>query len=166
MKKIVFILFCISIIILANNNERYIIPSDAIRFRIIANSNSIQDQNQKLEIKKSIEGELEKLLSNADSALQSRDIIKNNLNNINNIVSSKTNNFKINYGNNYFPQKEYRNVIYPEGNYESLVITLGEGLGNNWWCVLYPPLCFIDEEESDYNYSIYVKDLFSKLNSK
>ena len=61
----------------------------------------------------------------------------------------------------YFPKKEYKGVEYNEGNYESLVITLGEGKGDNWWCVLFPPLCLIDAEEqtSDVEYKFLVKEI-------
>ena len=165
MKKVVFILFFLSIIIISSKDNKYILPNDAIRFRIVANSNSLEDQQIKYKIKKDIEAELKYLLENNGSAVEMRNSINNNLENINNIVSSKTSDYKINYGYNYFPKKEYRNVIYPEGEYESLVITIGKGLGNNWWCVLYPPLCLIDESESDYNYDLYVKKVLSKLNS-
>src|SRR5699024_12022407 len=52
---------------------------------------------------------------------------------------------QVNYGTNVeFPIKKYGNFLYPAGEYEAIVITLGEGLGENWWCVLFPPLCFLD----------------------
>ena len=162
MKKIVFILFIISLIIIFNTEEKYILPKDSIRFRIIANSNSLDDQSTKYEIKRDIEKKLQELLMNTKTSNESRNLIKKNLDVIDNIVSSKTNNYTIKYGLNFFPKKEYRNVIYPEGNYESLVITIGNGLGNNWWCVLYPPLCFIDDTKSDYDYDLYIKEIFSK----
>ena len=47
--------------------------------------------------------------------------------------------YKINYGTNYFPRKEYKGIVYEEGEYESLVVTLGNGLGENFWCILFPP---------------------------
>ena len=56
--------------------------------------------------------------------------------------------FTINFGDNYFPEKEYKDVIYEEGNYESLVVTLGNGEGDNWWCVLFPPICTLEVEEN------------------
>ena len=56
--------------------------------------------------------------------------------------------YKINYGYNYFPKKKYKSVTYKEGMYESLVITLGTGEGDNWWCVLFPPLCLVEADES------------------
>ena len=53
--------------------------------------------------------------------------------------------YKVNYGMNYFPVKKYDGVTYKEGNYESLVVSIGEAKGNNYWCILYPPLCMIDD---------------------
>lgn len=64
---------------------------------------------------------------------------------------------------NYFPEKEYKGVKYDEGYYESLVITLGEGKGKNWWCVLFPPLCLVEAEESDkVEYKFFIKELIDK----
>ena len=73
--------------------------------------------------------------------------------------------FHIHYGKNYFPQKEYKDIIYESGEYESLVITLGEGKGENFWCVLFPPLCFI-EEDSKVEYKSIIKELIEKHFSK
>ena len=71
--------------------------------------------------------------------------------------------FTINFGNNYFPDKEYKEVLYEKGYYESLVVTLGKGEGDNWWCVLFPPICTLEvEENKDIEYKIFVKELFEK----
>ena len=73
--------------------------------------------------------------------------------------------YDINYGNNYFPEKKYKGVTYKEGNYESLVVTLGNGKGDNWWCVMFPPLCLMDTEEqnlSNAEYHFWIKDIFDK----
>ena len=70
--------------------------------------------------------------------------------------------YQIHYGNNYFPAKYYKGITYPAGNYESLVITLGSGAGKNFWCVLFPPLCLLENTEediSDVDYRLYVKKL-------
>ena len=61
-------------------------------------------------------------------------------------------------------KKEYKEVIYNEGNYESLVITLGNGYGDNWWCVLFPPLCLIDAKEKDLSnveYKLYINEILN-----
>ena len=74
-------------------------------------------------------------------------------------------NYDINFGNNYFPDKIYKGIKYEEGNYESLVITLGNGLGHNWWCVLFPPLCLLDENNNLENaeYEFYASKLINKF---
>lgn len=162
MKKIIFLGISIFIgFLVYKKSDEIIIPSNAIRMRIIANSNNIKDLYEKKKLKKEIENDIYSLIESASSINDARNILKNNLNNINAIIKSKTNNFKVNYGINYFPKKTYRGVIYPEGEYESLVVTLGNGMGDNWWCVLYPPLCLIEENKttSDVEYHSLIYDV-------
>lgn len=146
-----------------------VIPEDALRIRVIANSNSEYDQEIKNEVKQVIQYKMYNLLKDTKGVSEARRVINNNLNNIDNEVGNvlKNNNYNldytINYGLNYFPSKEYKGVTYEEGYYESLVITLGEGKGDNWWCVLFPPLCLLEAESSnDVEYTSYVKELFEK----
>jgi stage II sporulation protein R len=64
-----------------------------------------------------------------------------------------------------FQKKTYKGVTYEEGYYESLVITLGSGMGDNWWCLMYPPLCLMESESenlSNANYQLFVKNIFAK----
>lgn len=162
MKKIIVFLFALTIIYLSINEEEIVIPTSSIRYRIIANSNETKDQMLKLNIKDKINKELMPLLTNANSIEESRDLIKNNIGNIKNIVSKYTDDFSVSYGNNYFPEKKYKGINYEAGDYESLVINLGSGLGDNWWCVLYPPLCLIDEDAtSDIEYTSFVKEIIN-----
>ena len=73
--------------------------------------------------------------------------------------------YDVNYGLNYFPEKEYNGVIYPEGEYESLVVTIGDGLGENFWCVLFPPLCLLEAKETDttdIEYTSFIKEVIEK----
>ena len=71
--------------------------------------------------------------------------------------------YEVSFGLNYFPEKEYKGVVYKEGEYESLVITLGNGEGENFWCVLFPPICTLEvEEDEDISYRFLIKDLFDK----
>ena len=159
MKKIIVFLFALTIIYLSISEEEIIIPTSSIRYRIIANSNETKDQMLKLNIKDKINKEIMPLLSNANSIEESRELIENNIGNIENIVSKYTDDYTVSYGSNYFPEKTYKGINYDEGNYESLVISLGEGLGDNWWCVLYPPLCLIDESANDIEYTSLVKEI-------
>lgn len=162
MKKGLLILICFIIgLCIYKKEDEIVIPSDAIRVRIIANSNNIQDINQKLKLKNEIKKDLYDFVRNAKNSLDASNNIQNNLNTIKKIISQKTNDFTINYGKNYFPKKVYRGIIYSEGMYNSLTITLGKGHGENWWCVLYPPLCLINENNTtnDVEYRSYVYDL-------
>ena len=66
----------------------------------------------------------------------------------------------------YFPSKEYKGVNYNSGDYESLVISLGESKGNNWWCVLYPPLCLLESESNNMEeneYKLYIQEILDKV---
>ena len=162
MKKIIVLLFALTIIYISKSEEEIIISTNSIRYRIIANSDSTKDQMLKMNIKEKLDEEILPILSDSNSIEDSRLLIKDNLDNIKNIVSKYTDDFDVNYGKNYFPKKTYKGINYDAGNYESLVITLGSGLGKNWWCVLYPPLCLIDENTNDVEYTTLVKEILKK----
>mgnify|MGYP004640052381 FL=1 len=166
MKKIIIALFLVTVLILVNNKEtEVLIPKEAIRFRIIANSNKLEDQTQKLEIKKELEPVIANILSTSNSLDETRKEIKNNMYEVKNILNKYDTDYKLNYGYNYFPEKNYKGVTYKSGEYESLVVTLGDGLGDNWWCVLFPPLCLLEASEEDYDdvtYTSYIKELIDK----
>ncbi len=145
------------------------IPSDAIRIRIIPNSNSSYDQKIKSKVKDRLETSLYDLLKDAENSDEAKKLIKNNLNivekDIENVFTSEKYNlgYEVSFGYNYFPKKKYKGVKYKEGYYESLLVTLGEGKGNNWWCVLYPPLCLIETDEAkNIEYKSFVKEILSK----
>ena len=163
LKKIIVVLFLVSLaFIFSNHDEEIIIPNNAIRFRVIANSDSVEDQMKKMEIKSAVENKVYALINGENNAIEVRNIIEDNMDTIKDIVEEYNVPYNINYGNNYFPSKTYKGVMYPAGNYESLVITLGDGVGANFWCVLFPPLCLIDnskEDISDVDYQLYVKKL-------
>ena len=164
MKKIIVFLFFLTIICLNNSKEEIIIPTSSIRYRIIANSDNPKDQLLKLKIKDDINKEIMPVLARANSIAESRDLITKNMSSIENVIKKYTNDYKVEFGNNYFPKKTYRGINYDEGEYESLVITLGNGLGENFWCVLYPPLCLVDEEtSSDIEYTTLVSEIIDKL---
>lgn len=166
MKKIVIALFVVMVLLLLNSRqEQIIIPSDAIRFRIIANSNNIKDQEEKIKLKKDLEPVLGSILSNSYTKDGTIENINNNMNEIKKTIEKHNLDYNINFGLNYFPEKTYKGLKYSSGDYESLVVTLGDGLGDNWWCVLFPPLCLIEAEEENYDeytYTSYIKELLEK----
>ena len=166
MKKIIVFLFICTILLLSKNNDKFIIPSDSIRFRILANSNTNLDQDIKWQINHDIIPIIDDILKESTTLDDARFKINTNMYNLEKVVNRYTDKYTINYGINYFPKKEYDGVVYPDGNYESLVITLGDGLGDNWWCVLFPPLCLLDAEDNNtgnIEYKSYVKEVIEKF---
>ena len=172
MKKIIIIMITILTFALVSKNvnaNSIMIPEEAIRLRVLANSDSTYDQQVKLEVANEVQNEIYDLLKDTTSINESRNIIKNNIPKIENAVEkvfkekNYVNTFKVKYGYNYFPEKEFKGVKYSEGEYESVLVTLGEGKGKNWWCVLFPPLCLIEAEESDeVEYKFFVQELLEK----
>lgn len=166
MKKVIISLFIVTILVLVNKNDtKVLIPDNAIRFRIIANSNSIEDQKEKIEIRNELEPIIADILTNSNTKEETKNKINLNMNKINNLLKKHEKNYDINYGLNFFPEKNYRGVTYKEGNYESLVVTLGDGLGDNWWCVLFPPLCLLEANEDNFDditYTSYLQELINK----
>ena len=165
MKKTIIILSII-IILLSFTKTNTRIPKDSIRFRVIANSDDIDSQILKQKVVENLKSNLINT-NKFTNIVETRNFLEENIPLYTNIVDKtlKDNNsnedFHINYGKNYFPEKEYNNEIYEEGMYESLVITIGKGLGQNFWCVLFPPLCF--DEKEDYHYKSFIKEIFTKI---
>lgn len=126
------------------------IPNEAIRLRILANSDSDKDQAIKRLVRDEINKEITKWVEDLTSLDDARNIIKSKLPEIQaiaeEIVAAEGSNqsVKTEFDKVQFPTKLYGQFLYPAGEYEAILITLGEGEGANWWCVLYPPLCFLD----------------------
>lgn len=130
------------------------IAENIIRFHVIANSDSTQDQALKLKVKDELVESLSPLLSNAESIAEARTIISENLSLIQATAqaSIRQNGYdypvKVTLENCYFPLKVYGNCTFPPGEYEALRVKIGAAEGKNWWCVMFPPLCFVDETYS------------------
>jgi len=124
-----------------------------IRFHVIANSDSEEDQNLKLKVRDAVIDYLQPKLAASNSIDESEKIIiseYDELENISkNIILENGYEYDVNVGIDYsqFPTKQYSNVVLPAGEYKALRIIIGEGSGKNWWCVMFPPLCFVDEEK-------------------
>ncbi len=165
-KTICLIILAITIFLLViQKSNNVVIPREAIRIRVIANSNSNLDQEEKKKVLNNIKMELYELLKDARTLSEARKIINDNIKRLNiSILDSTKENFKLNYGMNYFPKKVYKGIIYEEGEYESLVITLGSGQGDNFWCVLFPPLCLLEgnNDTEDVTYQFFVKEMLEK----
>lgn len=173
MRKIIVLIITIMLLFIFSNISKKtesIIPDSAIRFRVIANSNTAYDQNVKIQIRNLIQNKILELTKDTKSIEEVRNIILEHQEELYSIINNKLEelnydkSFKLSYGNNYFPEKKYKGLIYKSGDYESLVITLGEGKGDNFWCVLFPPLCTleVDESTSDVEYKFFIKEIIDR----
>ena len=149
--------------------ETKVIKDESIRLRILANSNTIEDQRIKMEVAKSVQKELYELLKDTKDVKEARTRILDNLDTIKKEVETTLQNndtslnYLVKYGKNYFPSKNYKGINYNAGEYETLLVSLNQGKGDNWWCILFPPLCLLEAEESnDVEYKLLVKEIIEK----
>jgi stage II sporulation protein R len=125
-------------------------PTNIIRFHVVANGNSKEEQELKLHVRDAVLEALEDDLSNFDNIDEARDYIKSHLETIEAIAKKvvrergKDYDVKALFGKFQFPVKTYGFITLPSGEYEALRIIIGKGEGKNWWCILFPPLCFVD----------------------
>ncbi|MEK4014428.1 stage II sporulation protein R [Peribacillus sp. FSL M8-0224] len=127
-----------------------VIPDEAIRLRILANSDAEEDQAVKRLIRDKVNEDITKWVAELTSLDEARDVITSHLPDIQATAEAVIKeqgleqSVKVDFGQAEFPTKLYGQYLYPAGEYEAVIITLGEGDGANWWCVLFPPLCFLD----------------------
>lgn len=172
MKKLLIVVAALVLIItFTKKDEDYIIvPNTSIRFRIIPNSNTAYDINIKEKVKNEINDVIKNIESSSTDINTSREKIKASIpeieTKINTLFESENynKNYNINYGMNYFPEKIYKGVKYPSGEYESMVIEIGEASGDNYWCVLFPPLCMIDDTDTEeVEYKFFISEILKKF---
>lgn len=124
---------------------------DILRFHVRANSDSDEDQQLKLAVRDDVVAMMKPLLSDCDSVSESKGVVISNLQNIYttavNTITEQGYDYpvKVYVTVEEFPAKAYGDLTFPEGKYQALRIDIGDALGQNWWCVMYPPLCFIDD---------------------
>lgn len=130
------------------------ISEKIIRLHVLANSDADYDQALKLKVKDAIVEELTKTFVNVKSKEEARILIRKNYAKIRNIARSVINEEGYDYdvhvylGDCMFPTKIYKDLTFPAGEYEALRVDIGNAEGKNWWCVMYPPLCFVDQTYS------------------
>src|SRR5699024_7216110 len=134
-----------------DDSDYEVIPDDAIRLRILANSDSDKDQALKEDVRDAVNEEINGWVEKLNDIDQARNIIQSNVPQLEKTVervlkgAGSAQAFTVEYAEDVtFPTKLYGSYIYPAGEYEAVLITLGDGEGENWWCVLFPPLCFLD----------------------
>ncbi|WP_332692034.1 stage II sporulation protein R [Halalkalibacter lacteus] len=165
---------------------------EAVRLRILANSDAVKDQALKRDIRDEVNAVITELVMGVHDLNEAKTMIEDNLVEIEEIVEQELHNmgleqsFEVSFSEVQFPTKLYGNIVYPAGLYDAVVITLGEGKGENWWCVLFPPLCFLDmangdaveaevetedaeqvetvsQDEENIEVSFFIVEIFSKL---
>lgn len=126
------------------------IPQQAVRLRILANSDQPQDQWIKRKVRDELSRYIREWAQQPADIEQARREVRARLGDIERIVGDVlerhgfSKEYTVSFGPTTFPPKWFNHRMYPGGEYEALLVTLGKGEGRNWWCVLFPPLCFVD----------------------
>lgn len=157
--QVLGVVFLLVILVLAKsqNGQAKVqqgIADQIIRFHVLANSDSEEDQAVKLKVKTKVVEYLQKQLTNCQSKEEAKAILRANFGKIQEIAAKvlKEEGFdypvKVELATAYFPVKVYGDLTFPEGDYEALRVLIGEAKGKNWWCVMFPSLCFVNETYS------------------
>ena len=176
MKKLLAIFFlCLcfcavlisGVFIFDNNNSNKSTNNSYLRIHIRANSNLEEDQDIKYIIKDAIVDFLTPAISRCKTKEDFEKTLKENLLNIeciaNEILAQNSFDYKTSaqINNEYFPVRSYDNLTLQNGFYDALIVNLGSGKGDNWWCVVYPPLCFLNSN-TDYCYKSRIVEFIKK----
>ncbi|MED4163309.1 stage II sporulation protein R [Halalkalibacterium halodurans] len=198
-KVVIYLLFSLFVLVLSYESQSYhaalahhqeVGEEEAIRLRILANSDAIKDQMVKRNIRDVVNGQITEWVTGLDDLDDAKQMIRENLPKIDRMVESELaalgleQDYTVSFTQAQFPTKLYGNIVYQAGIYDTVLITLGEGNGENWWCVLFPPLCFLDmasgdavdasdeeetveeeveEEQDDVVVSLFIVELFSSI---
>lgn len=157
-KKLNFILILtllifLYIVLLSFNYSQSIscnLSDSVLRLHLIANSDSSTDQELKLKVRDNIIEYINTLTSSYSDKKDVISMVNNHLDSFKeialNTIKENGYNYDVNIeiGNFHFPTKSYGDISFPAGNYDALKIEIGDAIGQNWWCVLFPPLCFVN----------------------
>lgn len=170
MKKICISFALIGIIVLTSLIFCGENDSEYMRIHIRANSNSEADQAVKYVIRDKIVEYLSPLVSSCADENAAKQTVKDNIDTINSIAEAELKKYGFDYGcrsnvlRETFPTRVYEDVTLEYGEYDALIIELGTGTGDNWWCVVYPPLCFVgDSGEGEIKYKSYILELIERI---
>lgn len=136
------------IMIWGNDPFQPSIASKILRFHVLANSDSVSDQSVKLKVRDAVGTYLQPYLEDAGDLKETKQIVNSHMEEVIEIAEKtlKENGYESNVTacitKMHFPEKTYGDYTFPKGRYEALRIVIGEGRGQNWWCVLYPNMCF------------------------
>ncbi len=146
------------------SQNQVLTPENYLRIHIRANSNDEIDQKVKYKVKDAVVEALIPVLAECEDKSQACKVLKSNFAYIEKVANNvlRANGFdyvsKAQFNREYFPTRVYESVTLPEGEYDALVLNLGSGEGNNWWCVVYPAFCFL--ETKNYDNIVYISRIW------
>lgn len=123
-----------------------------VRIHIRANSNNVEDQEVKLCVRDRVIGFITPLIAECSNSGEVKEMLTLRLDDIENIADNVLSESGFEYvsraeiRNEYFPTRQYGDKVFPADYYDALIVELGSGIGDNWWCVAYPPLCFVGDD--------------------
>lgn len=168
MKKLLIIVVAIISIFAFNGCS---VENSVVRIHIRANSNLDIDQEVKLDVRDKVVEFITPLIATCENSKDVKAVLEDNLSEIENVADEVlslcgfdyVSNAKIN--NEYFPTREYDGVVFSADYYDALILELGSGKGDNWWCVAYPPLCFVGEcnDSENIEYKSKLVELINKF---
>lgn len=170
MKKICITFFIIAIIVLSavGFSLKPETEKEYLRIHIRANSNEIVDQTVKYKVKNAVVEYLTPLIAECDTKDKAEALLTDNLDEIRLVADRVLKDAGFSYvsrasvKNENFPTRKYDDLTLDGGFYDALIIELGEGIGDNWWCVVYPPLCFTGEG-TGYEYKSKIKEIIDEF---
>ena len=145
------------------------IAEQVVRIHIRANSDSAEDQAVKLAVRDDVTARLTVMLNGCESKDDALAVLAKNSDSLRETAQSalETHGFdykaRVELKTETFPEREYDGYVFPAGEYDALMIYLGEGAGDNWWCVAFPPLCFLPGDGENVTYSSWVKELLDRI---
>lgn len=158
---IIVVLLILGVIIFSGFTNDKKENADLFRIHIIANSNLQIDSEVKYKIKDEYSKFLTPMLANCECKKEVNQIIESNLSNLKIIADGILKESGLNYlsklsiSNEYFPTRAYGDYVVESGYYDGITVTLGEGKGDNWWCIMFPPLCYYNATATNYNQVVY-----------
>lgn len=174
------VLFCLSLYLTAEYySDRY--AENILRFHVIANSDTAEDQALKIKVRDAVGCKISSLAKNVNTAAETAAVVREHSEEIKCAAEEciKKEGYEygveIKVGEYYFPTKHYQAMALPAGDYEAVRIIIGEGKGENWWCVLFPPLCFsngnaVENDASDkkttqekFSFKFKIVELFQEI---
>ena len=147
------------------------IAENVLRFHVIANSDSEEDQELKMKVKEAVISYLEEDLNQENLSLEeTKAIVEEKKEDVIRLAEQVIRENGYNYSvsaalpKDYFPIEAYGYAVLPAGEYEAFRIEIGDSKGKNWWCILYPPLCMIDDNfDEEIKYDFKILEIFKKL---